>query len=323
MIPGTTSIVLNAPYYMPKDPNGLPPYYYRCRNCDTNLTSNSTGDQYQRQKLIQKTVRVPASLYTMNVGSLESYKKPLPQYQNVCWNQMSDRPQPSVQNVVTSSGSTYGGNSTKRTIVRNRPGAMSPGGSGCDIKHNSYDRYLNRLKGKTPLRRGVIPLDYGRNKTFNPAAPVYGGKTIKTGIVSGCDCPNRGFTWLPGTNNEGHYDQVYTYAVGQTVYAQSVINKSPFIQATIIGINGQILTLQFSDGTFGQRGTADVLPYFECNTCVNSQANNIVNFAIEGLEGFPEGIQTYQLNNYQRAVMLTNPNYATSLFTVEYLRLFQ
>ncbi len=44
-------------------------------------------------------------------------------------------------NMVLFTGSTE---CTKRSITSLRPGAMSPGGSGVDIKHNSYDRYLNR-----------------------------------------------------------------------------------------------------------------------------------------------------------------------------------
>jgi hypothetical protein len=60
---------------------------------------------------------------------------------------------------------------------------MSPGGVGVDIKHNSYDRYLNKIKGKAPLRRGVIPPNYGAQIPFNRAFPVYGGKTFKTSII--------------------------------------------------------------------------------------------------------------------------------------------
>jgi hypothetical protein len=101
---------------------------------------------------------------------------------------MSDRKEPHVQKVVTSSGSTYGGNSLKRSLVRMRPGAMSPGGIGVDIKHNSYERYLNRLKGKGPLRRGTIPPGFATNVPFNPAFPIYGGKTVKTNIINGCHC---------------------------------------------------------------------------------------------------------------------------------------
>ena len=37
---------------------------YSCRQCNQNLASNNPASQYQRQKLIQNTVRVQSSLYT-------------------------------------------------------------------------------------------------------------------------------------------------------------------------------------------------------------------------------------------------------------------
>jgi hypothetical protein len=131
---------------------GLVPFYYRLRSCDTNI------NQYQRVKLINNTLGVPSSLYTMNLGSLSAYKG------GVRWNQMSDRPTPSVQ---------------RATATSSRPGGQTPGGVGCDIKHNSYDRYLNRLKGRSALREGVIGV----------APPIYGGKTFKPNIITGCVCP--------------------------------------------------------------------------------------------------------------------------------------
>ena len=142
--------------------NNKSQYFYRECNCDTNLTSNTPANQYQRQKIIQNTVRVPSSLYSMNLAALNVYQKPSSTYNvvnvggtnytvspGVNWNQMSDRKEPHLQQFATSSGSTYGGNSTKRSLTRLRPGSMSPGGSGVDIKHNSYERYLNRIKGKS------------------------------------------------------------------------------------------------------------------------------------------------------------------------------
>jgi hypothetical protein len=168
--------------------NKLTPLYYRYTNCDTNLTGNSEADQYQRLKIIQNTVRVPSSMYTMNLGSLTSYTKPGPNTYNVCWNQMSDRPIASNQIVVVPRGSGF--NSKRSTITGPRPGAQSPGGTGCDIKHNSYQRYLNRIKGKSPLRQGVIPPNFGQPYIpFNYGNPIYGAKLFKTNIVSGCNCP--------------------------------------------------------------------------------------------------------------------------------------
>ena len=150
------------------------------------LNGNQPAQQYQRLRLIQKTVRVPSSIYTMNLGALSTYQSPNPEY-GVNWNQMSDRKEPHVQD-ANASGSNPGANSTKRSVTRLRPGALSPGGVGVDIKHNSYDRYLNRLKGKRPLKQERTPANFGKHVRFNPASPVYGGKTMKTGIVSGCVC---------------------------------------------------------------------------------------------------------------------------------------
>ena len=172
-----------------------------CRFC-TNFSSTRPEVLYHTLKVIQNQVRVPSSEYTMNLAALTAFQYPEIKYQTiptpggsfylapptVNWNQMSDRKEPHIQKVVTASGSTYGGNSLKRSLVRMRPGAMSPGGLGVDIKHNSYDRYLNRLKGKGPLRRGVIPPNFGGYIPFNPAFPIYGGKTVKTNIVNGCRC---------------------------------------------------------------------------------------------------------------------------------------
>lgn len=147
--------------------------YHRC---DTNLTSNTPAVKMQIQKIIQNVVRVPSSLYTMNLGALTAYRNPY-----VNWNRMSDREEASVQKTyVPGGGGLLGGNSTRSAITRCRPGALSPGGVGCDIKHNSYNRYLNRLKGRGPLRRG-IPSPVNQ--------PMTGAKMVNYGIIAGCDCP--------------------------------------------------------------------------------------------------------------------------------------
>ena len=157
-----------------------------CRGCQQKLVSQDPQIQYAQQKVIQNTVRVPSSLYTMNLGALSSYNKPSPTGfyvkqsgsiyyvpPGIRWNQMSDQSVPSIQQNPTVSGSAYRGNSTRRSIVRHIPGSLSPGGSGCDIKHNSYERYLNRIKGKGPLRSEIMV-----NNNYN----------IKTSIITGCHC---------------------------------------------------------------------------------------------------------------------------------------
>jgi len=101
----------------------------------------------------------------------------------VNWNQMSDRYERHSQPVNVSSH----GSRTRRTITRNRPNASTPGGLGVDIKHNSYYRYMNRLKAQGPIRRGIVPKSYG----IIPVPRTQGGKTVKTNIISGCNCPVR------------------------------------------------------------------------------------------------------------------------------------
>jgi hypothetical protein len=177
-----TSIVFNNSCKF----NGLQPYYYRYRGCDTNLTANTPANQYQRLKLIQNTVRVSSSLYTMNLASLTAYKKTIEGFSN----QMSDRPLPSVQKSNVPTGFYHSLNNKHHSFTSSKPGSQSPGGIGVDIKHNSYNRYINEIKGKGPLRLGVIPSKYGEPYIpFNYAFPVYGGKTIKTNIINGCNCP--------------------------------------------------------------------------------------------------------------------------------------
>jgi|LauGreSBDMM110SN_4_FD.fasta_scaffold14300_2 hypothetical protein len=163
---------------------------YNCRSgfFDSELNSNTPAAQYQRQKIIQNTVRVPESIYVMNLGALSVYQRPKLQNQLVNWNQMSDRAVAHVQQ-AGASGSTYGGNSLRRSLTRLRPGALSPGGVGVDIKHNSYDRYLARIKGKGPLRQEIIPSYFGVPEIRSTCAvPIYGGKTMKTNIINGCEC---------------------------------------------------------------------------------------------------------------------------------------
>ena len=162
----------------------LPVYrWFTCNGCDVTVKQQNYT-KFQTLKVIQNTVRVPSSLYTMNLGAVSTYKKQT-NATGVNWNQMSDKPQMSYQQTYVPSH----GNSTKSTITRERPGAQSPGGKGCDVKHNSYDRYLNKLKGAGVLRGEISPEHYTMSGiTFNRSKPVYGGKTMTTSIIPNCYC---------------------------------------------------------------------------------------------------------------------------------------
>lgn len=151
------------------------------------LTSKDPAFQYQIQKNIQKTIGVSSSLYDDNISALNIFQYPK-RFDKQNWNQMSDRAIIHYQtNSKNSQGSFYHPSSLRHTQTRLRPGALTPGGYGVDIKHNSYYRYLGRLKGEKNLRRGVVPYKYGNPFPFKRATPYYGAKTMKTSIVTGCN----------------------------------------------------------------------------------------------------------------------------------------
>ena len=262
-----------------------------CRGCNKNLASNDPASQYQRQKLIQNTVRVQSSLYTMNLAGLSAYQKPLNKPQlveqngtvyeapaNVYWNQMSDRARPANQTTKIASGSTYHTSSTRHTITRHRPGAMSPGGVGVDIKHNSYDRYLNKLKGRAPLRRGIIPPTYGTYIPFNRAFPIYGGKTVKTSIINGCDCPDitdnsTQDKLIYGSDVNALQDKIlsvrYKFNVGDFVWAKKYATDTILNKGEIIEIIDDNYTVKFDD-VIRILSYCDMIIYFDCDKCTPS-----------------------------------------------------
>jgi hypothetical protein len=275
-----TSIVYNVSYAKQL---GVPPFYYRWRSCEPNFpnrTQTSVGgftpaEQYQKLKLIQDTVRLYGSLYVANLGPLTAYKKPISDPDNglygVCWNQMSDRPVPSVQRATVPTGYATAMNRRHTSVTSSKPGSQTPGGKGCDIKHNSYDRYLNRLKGKGPMRRGVVPPNFGKPVPFNPAFPVYGGKTMKTNIINGCDCPEEKTEeqdlriydnplWQPYPSSD------YGFAVGNYVYAIQTGNN--FYTRAIVTSKTEsgVYTIQFDNGVIQtETNVHNLLIYFPCN----------------------------------------------------------
>ena len=243
------------------------------RNFNRNLAGNDLASQYQRQKIIQNTVRVYSSLYTMNLAGLSGYQKPLnvPQLveqsgthyivpANTYWNQMSDRARPSNQVTKVASGST---SSTRHTITRNRPGAMSPGGIGVDIKHNSYNRYLNKIKGKAPLRRGVI-------NSSNLLSPIYGGKIVKTSIINRCACTDVSEQdKLIYNSNDNLQDKIlsvrYTFNIGDFVWAKQIETDTNLYKGEIINIMDELYTVKFSENMIRNIPYCELIIYFELN----------------------------------------------------------
>ena len=174
-----------VPGFAPKDSNSPITTYPPCRTLSCHKNGTTSLNQYQTQKLIQNTVRVPCSVYMQNLRALSSYQYPSLLHQGVYWQQSSDRRDRHIQKVTVPTR----GNSLRTSITRfDRPGCATPGGAGVDMKHGSYQRYLNRLMAKGPLRREPIPPTFGLPIPFNPAFPIYGNKTLKTTIIDKCIC---------------------------------------------------------------------------------------------------------------------------------------
>lgn len=258
-----------------------------CRGCSKNVASDDPAMINQRQKVIQKVVRVNSSLYTMNIAGLNVYQSPEKNSQIVeqagvnylippglNWNQMSDRARPAQQNVKTGSGSTYGSSSLRGTKVRNRPGAMSPGGSGVDIKHNSYERYLNRIKGKGLLKKGKIQVNDQQRMT--------GGKDSRLAIVNNCFCKkdenmNMNMNNITEFNN-AMYDIKYIFEENQTILVRKNKYNKMWYKGIIIGIFDNIYLIDFGNGIQEEINISiyPIIPYFKTNKFQESDPPDLI-----------------------------------------------
>lgn len=150
-----------------------------CGSCqDGSCQSCISANTVITQKRIWNQVRIPGSLYTMNISALTSAAERLQNGPCVNWNQQSDRQNASIQTAIHPSH----GNSLRTTLTSSKPGSCAPGGVGVDIKHDSYARYLNRKKA-------------GNLKTQRLATaatkPLYGNKTYAINAIAtsiNCNC---------------------------------------------------------------------------------------------------------------------------------------
>ena len=116
----------------------------------------------------------------------------------------------------------------------------------------------------------MIPRDFGKPIVLNPAFPIYGGKTTKTSIVSGCNCP------IGGAENTEIYETLadpqryqftYEFDICTMVYATN--SDGYYVEATIIDKSGNIYEVQFEDGSVATKTVNELLPYYNCsiNSC--------------------------------------------------------
>ena len=207
-------------------------------NCLTDYKGETTSfDKTAIERRIQNQSRMPESQYqdaykavtvAQDILSFKGDKKDFYSMSNKIWSSpnylrnQSDRANPSRGRAYTSHGTrnpSFGvdlnkpgyvnvptrGNSTTSTITGNRPGAMTPGGQGVDVKHGSYHRYLAKKKGfilsknKVDINTTPAPLE-GLNSMYsfrkNPAKKSstinnMSYKFVPVSLNSNCkDCSN-------------------------------------------------------------------------------------------------------------------------------------
>ena len=150
-----------------------------CENC-ADLESAAS---VITQKRIQRTVRTSGSAYTESLAPQHVHDPALLLLTSPSggggghWNQASDR---AVAGVVTHNVPSRGASSVHGSVTRARPGATSAPGSGVDIKHGSYARYLAKLKGRTVARSCA--------STQSVLMPLRGNKTQYYSIATASSC---------------------------------------------------------------------------------------------------------------------------------------
>ena len=142
------------------------PLTSQCTSCNGSGSINNEANQ----KRMWNQVRVPGSLYTMNAAALANTQLISA---TLGWNQSSDKRLESIQTAYHPTR----GSSKRSTLTSLKPGSCAPGGKGVDIKHNSYDRYLNKLKG------GTIAASQNKHVINNPNQ-LFGNKTQAYGIIT-------------------------------------------------------------------------------------------------------------------------------------------
>ena len=155
-----------------------------CNTCDPETISENSfhradslcipNPTYQNditQRRIWNQVRQTSSGRLQQLSAVTSGVEFLKNQTNVNWHQRSDRFMASRQPQLHPTH----GNSLKSTLTSGKPGSASPGGIGCDVKHDSYARYLNKIKAQTVSKQTTVV-----------AQPLYGNKRFATGYATTC-----------------------------------------------------------------------------------------------------------------------------------------
>ena len=158
----------------------------QCRSCNCSGEECSYFNKKNIEAQIQNQVRVSESqrLDVMSAFTVSSQRlRNTSAIAFYPYHNLSDRVQAANQknnNVPTR------GNSLRSSITSNRPGSMTPGGSGVDVKHGSYARHLAKIKSKnihTDGTRRTPPNQFGTR-----LRPAMNNKQYRFNIISLSNC---------------------------------------------------------------------------------------------------------------------------------------
>ena len=213
-----------------------------CTQCRSEpcLKQNTQAMLKVYNRRIYNYVRIPSSLYMETLGALDTFNESQGGEYGLRWNQSSDKRLPHVGKAVVPSH----GNSTQSSITRHRPGAGAPGGVGVDVKHNSFQRYLNRKKGATVSSEPYFA-DYVKSKS------VVNNKVQKSSIITTkntrnclCDeCVFRETITLEQALAQGGVRDCQDLIITNSILFQFTFDEDTFITSIGLLINGFTFTI--------------------------------------------------------------------------------
>ena len=166
----------------------------QCRSCGGNCNgTNCPGTSFDKkviQARIQNQVGVPESQRLDVYAAFTSSSKLLTGSKrygifNYPHQNLSDRiaaAKPTNNNVPTR------GNSVKSSVTSNRPGSMVPGGAGVDVKHDSYARYLGKIKASNIISNKKGPFNTQEVGNGARLRPAINNKQYRFSIVHVNNC---------------------------------------------------------------------------------------------------------------------------------------
>ena len=164
----------------------------QCRSCGGDCSGNCPKNSFNAESVSRQIQNQAGVSQSQMIGVKDAFYIGGDKIQSIKknpalkpYNNLSDRSTAHI--VKLSSVIPTRGDSVSRSVTSNKPGSMGPGGTGVDVKHGSYARYLGKLKasnigpdGKSVSQSQTIP--GARNR------PAVNNKQYRFSIISNKCC---------------------------------------------------------------------------------------------------------------------------------------